>query len=605
MRDVRRVLGLGRRHAVWIVLAFFSMVLAAAATVFAFNLVRPIYDQVLRPAPAEEATPRHPTTGVVEALDSFAGRAEEWLAARVGGDRFSILALAALAIVVKNFFAFLARFASARFGLETIHDLRDRFFRSLLDQGPAYFHERSTATFVSQATHDVQLLREALAERLGDVAQDLVTVPVILVYLLSLDPRLTLATAMAAPLFFLPVVHLSRRLRTRARQAQERTGDLAVVIDETVRGMRMVQNYGMKAFVVERFGRANRRQFLASLWARAIQVANGPVMEIVGTVAALAVVAYAASRITAGEMTLGDFSAFVLGAYAIYNPLKRLNKFNLVLQQASVAAARLYEVIDAPAAVGSRPNARPLDGLSDGIRFMNVGFAYPRGRRVLRGFDLHLPHRATLALVGVSGAGKSTVAQLIPRFFDVDDGGVRVGGEDVRDLEVESLRQHIGLVTQETLLFNDTVRSNILCGRTAFGDDAVEAAARIADAETFVRSLPEGFDTIVGEGGIKVSGGQRQRLAIARSVLAGPSIVILDEATSAIDPESEERIHEALRAFLPDATVLVVSHRLATIMRADIIAVLENGRVAELGNHAELLAANGAYHRMVQTHDLS
>jgi subfamily B ATP-binding cassette protein MsbA len=304
-------------------------------------------------------------------------------------------------------------------------------------------------------------------------------------------------------------------------------------------------------------------------------------------------------------MTFGDFSAFVLAAYAIYNPLKRLNKFNLVLQQAAVAATRIYEVIDAPAAVGDRPDARPLERLDGGIRFVDVDFAYTQGRRVLNGLDLHLPHRSTLALVGESGVGKSTVAQLIPRFFDVCGGSVIVGGDDVRDLELESLRRHIGLVTQETLLFNDTVRSNILCGRTGFDPEAVAAAARAADAEAFIRSLADGFDTIIGEGGAKLSGGQRQRLAIARAVLAKPSVVILDEATSALDPESELRVHEALGAFLTDGTVLIVSHRLAAIRRADVIAVLEDGRVAELGNHADLFAANGTYRRMVEIQALT
>jgi ABC-type multidrug transport system fused ATPase/permease subunit len=265
MRDFLRVLGLGRRHAGWMVLALLSMVLAAGATVFAFNLVRPIYDHLLSPSSTDAATQKEAAVGIVAALDRVADRAEGWLLTSVGGNRVALLALALLAIAVKNLFAFLARLTSARFGLETVRDLRDRFFGSLLDQSPAYFHDQSTATFVSRATHDVQLLREALAERMGDVAQDLVTVPVILVYLLSLDPGMTIATAVAAPLIFAPVIHLSRRLRIRARQAQEGAGDIAVVIDETIRGMRAVQNFGMSDFVAERFGRANREHFLANL----------------------------------------------------------------------------------------------------------------------------------------------------------------------------------------------------------------------------------------------------------------------------------------------------------------------------------------------------
>ena len=605
MRDFLRVLRLSKRHGAWILLAVTSMVVVAGATVFAFNLVRPIYDQVLRPSSTAGETLDLPDSGVVATLDSFAARAEQALHGWVAESRVAILVLALLAIVVKNLFAFLARFASARFGLATIRDLRGLFFESLLVQTPAFFHDRPIPSLVSRATNDFQLLREALAERLGDVAQDLVTVPVVLVYLMSLDHRLTLATAVAAPLLLAPVVHFSRRMRARALQAQERTDEIAVVIDETVRGIRVVQTFGMGDFMADRFRLANQRQYLAGLSARAIQAANAPVMEVLGASAALAVIAYAASRITAGSMTLGDFSAFVLGAYALYNPLKRLNKFNLVLQPAIVAAGRIFEVIDAPVSVCERPGARAFAEIGAGVRFENVGFAYRRDRWVLRGFDLHLPHGSTVALVGASGAGKSTAAQLIPRFFDVQEGAVWVGDSDVRDLTLASLRAQIGLVTQEPLLFDDTVRTNIVCGREGVSDDAVEAAVTAAAADEFIRDLPAGYDTVIGEGGVKLSGGQRQRLAIARAVLQNPRVLIFDEATSALDPESEAVIQRALDRFSRDRTTLLIAHRLATIRRADVIAVLAEGRIAEMGNHDELVAVGGLYRRMVEMQELS
>jgi subfamily B ATP-binding cassette protein MsbA len=605
MRDFLRVLGLSKRHRAWMLVAAVSMVIAGIATIFAFNLVRPIFDQILRPVPLEESVLEIPETGMVACLDRTVARAENLLRSWIGRHRTAILALALVAIVCKNFFAFLARFASARFGLATIRDLRIEFFGSLLGQSPGYFFDRSTATLVSRATNDLQLLREALAERLGDVAQDLVTVPLILIYLLSLDLRLTLATAVALPVLFAPVLFLSRRLRDRARQSQEGTGEVATVIDETVRSIRVVQNFGMAGFMADRFRHVNQKQYAANLAARAIQAANAPAMEVVGVFAAVAVISYAALKITAGAMTLGGFSAFVLGAYAIYNPLKRLNKFNLVIQQAAVASSRVFEVIDAPVVVRERPGARPLAEIGSGIRFEGVGFSYRPDTWVLRGFDLHIPYGSTVALVGPSGSGKSTVAQLIPRFFDVREGVVRIGDLDVRDLELASLRSQIGFVTQETLLFNDTVRTNILCGRCGVSSESIEAAVRAAGADTFIRGLPDGYETVIGEGGVTLSGGQRQRLAIARALVTDPPMVILDEATSALDPESETQIQQSLKRFAGRRTTLVIAHRLATVRRADVIAVVAEGRVAELGTHDELIAAAGLYRRMVEMQELT
>jgi subfamily B ATP-binding cassette protein MsbA len=605
MRDFLRVLGLAKRHGSWILLAVASMVAVAGATVFTFNLVRPIYDQVLRPPSPTDVTLELRSAGVVTALDAAAARAQRVLQHWVGENRAAILLLALVTIAFKNLFAFFARFASARFGLATIRDLRELFFESLLGQSPTYFHDHPTAALVSRATNDLQLLREALAERLGDVAQDLVTVPLLLVYLVSLDFRLTLAVVFAVPLLFAPVVHFSRRLRARALEAQERTDEVAVLIDETVRGIRVVQTFGMVGFMANRFRLANQRQYISGLAARAIQAANAPVMEVFGAIAALAVITYAASKITAGDMTLGDFSAFVLVAYALYNPLKRINKFNLVLQPAVVAAGRIFEVIDAPVDVRERPGARALVDIGAGVRFEKVGFAYRRDRWILRGFDLHLPRGSTVALVGASGAGKSTAVQLIPRFIDVQEGAVWVGDHDVRDLTLASLRARIGLVTQEPIFFDDTVRTNIVCGREGSSDEAVEAAAKAADANDFIGDFPAGYDTVIGEGGVKLSGGQRQRLAIARALLLDPPILILDEATSALDPESETTIQRALARCTQNRTTLVIAHRLATIRRADVIAVVAGGLVTELGSHDELVAAGGRYQQMVEMQEIN
>jgi subfamily B ATP-binding cassette protein MsbA len=584
------------------VVAIVSMALVAAATVFAYNLIRPVYDQVLRAGPVPTSGAEF-GPGLIGALDRLAGRAQQALRPRIASDRAILLLLILVAVAIKNLFTFVARYAVARLGLATIRDLRDRLFDALLVQSPSYFHGTSSGILISRVVNDVQLINEALAERFGDLLQDLLTVAVLLVFVVSLDPRLAAATLVLAPVLLAPVIHFSRRLRRRSRQSQERMGDLTTVLDETVKGIRIVQAYGMERFESDRFRTASQRHFWANLKARAIQAANGPVMEVVGAGGAVALIAYASRQITAGTMTLGDFSAFLLGIYGAYNPIKRLNKFNLALQQAEVASQRVFEVIDAPVAIVDSRIAVELTGVGDGIRLDNVSFAYA-GEPVLHSVTLHVPAGTTVALVGPSGAGKSTVAQLIPRFWDVQHGSVRVGGHDVREVTLRSLRSLIGLVTQETVLFNDTVHNNIAFGREAAPRPEVEAAARSAFAAEFIRDLPRGYDTKIGEGGMTLSGGQRQRLAIARALHKDPPILILDEATSALDPEAERLVQRALDNLVSGRTTLVIAHRLSTVRRADSIVVMDGGSIVDRGTHDELMERGGLYRRMVEMQEL-
>jgi len=607
VRAFVRALSLARPHAGWVGVALVSLALAGSATVFAYNLVRPVYDEILSGrGPVGEVAPASEIahTRVIRALDAVSGGARRWLQARVGDYRLAILALVALAIVVKNAFTFVGRYAVARLGLVTIRNLRNRIFDALLGQSPAYFHATTSATLVSRTVSDVQLINEALAERLGDLLQDALTLALLTVYVLSLNLRLALATLVLAPLLVAPVLHLSRRLRLRSRQSQEEMGAIASVLDETVKGIRVVQAFGMEGHEASRFRAATQRQYLANLRARAIQAATAPIMEVVGSVAAVALLGYASAQIAAGRMTLGDLSAFLLGAYGAYNPVKRLNKFNLALQQAEVAAERAFAVVDAPVAIRDQPHARDLDGIGEGVRLERVGFAYGDGEWVLRDLDLCIGRGETVALVGPSGAGKTTVAQLIPRFWDVQQGAVVVDGEDVRRLTLRSLRAHIALVTQETLLFNDTVRANITFGRPGIRQSDVERAAKAAFAHDFVCELPQGYDTVIGEGGARLSGGQRQRLAIARALFKDAPILILDEATSSLDPEAEAAVQRALANLMEGRTTLVIAHRLSTVRRADRIVVLDSGQVVEQGTHGGLMAAGGVYRRMVEMQEL-
>jgi subfamily B ATP-binding cassette protein MsbA len=597
MTALVRVLALARRHLAWLGVAALSMVLVASSTVFAYNLIRPVYDDLLRP---DEPARQLPQIGLVAYLDQVSAQARAWLVPVLGSDRTAILVLVLVAIVIKNLFSFLSRYAVAHLGLATIRDLRNRIYDALLGQSQSYFQGTASGVLIARVVNDVEMIREALSERFGDLLQDSLTVVVLLVYVLTLNPGLALATLVLAPVLMAPVIHFSRRLRKRSRESQERIGELTSILDETLKGVRVVQSFGMESFEQARFRRATFAHLQANLKARAIQAANAPVMEIVGAIGFLALIAYASSQIARGAMTIGDLSAFLLGVYGTYNPLKRLNKLNLSLQQAAVAAQRVLAVIDAPVAVRDRAGARHLDDLGDGVRLDGVSFSYDGERTALQRLDLHIPVGSTVALVGPSGAGKSTVAQLIPRFWDVTAGAVRIGGFDVKDLTLASLRAQIGLVTQETILFNDSVRANIAYGRQDIDQEVVMAAAKAALAHDFIGELPDGYDTVIGEAGSKLSGGQRQRLAVARALLKDPQLLILDEATSALDAEAERLVQQALDRLMQGRTTLVIAHRLSAVRRADLIVVLDQGRVVEQGRHDELLAAGGVYQRMVR-----
>ncbi len=608
MRSFFRVLGVAKRHAGWIGVALISMILVASSTVFAYNLIRPIYDSVLHRTSSSNVHGTSklpiPKKGFVGDLDRAAHRAQAWLGKLVGRSRATVLVLVFLAIVIKNVFTFVARYSIAQLGLSTIRDLRDLIFDALLRQSPRFFHEVPSGVLIARVVNDVKVIHEALAERFGDLLQDSLTVVVLLIYIFSLNFRLALVTLVLAPVLLAPVVHFSRRLRKRSRQSQERMGDLTSILAETIEGIRVVQAFGMEAFETRRFRAATHRHFWSNLKARAIQAANAPVMEIIGSLGALALIGYASHQIASGSMTLGDFSAFLLGIYGAYNPIKRLNKFNLALQQAIVASERVYEILDAPVEVQDRPGARVLDGLGDGVLLDHVWFAYEDENWVLKDIDLEIPTGKTIAIVGASGAGKSTIAQLIPRFWDVQRGAVLVGGLDVRDVMLQSLRAQIGLVTQETILFNDTVRKNIAFGQENASQEAIEEAAKAAYAHDFIMALPNGYDTVIGESGLNLSGGERQRIAIARALFKDPPLLILDEATSQLDTEAERLVQRALDNLMRGRTSLVIAHRLTTVRNADTVVVLRGGRIVERGSHSELLRSGGVFSQMVAAQEL-
>jgi subfamily B ATP-binding cassette protein MsbA len=391
-------------------------------------------------------------------------------------------------------------------------------------------------------------------------------------------------------------VQFGKRLRRTTHRSQERMADIATLLEETIRGVRIVKAFTMEPFEIGRFNDATRRHLRWNLRAQRIQALTSPVMELLAGVCMVLLFAYAQSRIASGTLTAGQFASFLTALALMYAPIKKLNKVNLSLNTALSAAERVFRMLDVDNEVKEKPEAIELKAAGH-VRYEGVTFAYGDAP-VLRNVDLDIAPGEIVALVGSSGAGKTTFVNLLPRFYDVDEGRITVNGVDVRDASLKSLRGLMGFVTQEVVLFNDTVRNNIAYGRGDVELSGVIAAAKAANAHEFISNLPNGYDTLIGEGGVLLSGGQRQRLAIARALFKDPPILVLDEATSSLDTESERLVQQALNNLMQGRTTLVIAHRLSTIRSADKIVVLDKGSIVEAGRHEELLARRGVYRKL-------
>jgi subfamily B ATP-binding cassette protein MsbA len=450
---------------------------------------------------------------------------------------------------------------------------------------------------VSRVVSDADAIQAAVSTRMGDLLQESITLVGLIVFIFISNTELALISMVVAPVIVLPVVQFGKRLRRTTHRSQERMADIATLLEETIRGVRIVKAFTMEPFEIKRFHEATRKHLRWNLSAQRTQALTSPVMELLAGFCMIALFLYAHGRIAAGTLTTGAFVSFLAALAAMYAPIKKLNKVNLSLNTALSAAERVFSMLDVDNEVKEKPDAKVLASVGSGIRYEHVSFAY-REQPVLRDLDLNVAPGEIVALVGGSGAGKSTVVNLLPRFYDVNEGRITVDGHDIRDVTLHSLRSLMGFVTQEVVLFNDTVRNNIAYGRADVDEAEVIAAATAANAHEFIANLPQGYDTQIGESGVLLSGGQRQRLAIARALFKDPPILILDEATSALDTESERLVQQALNNLMQGRTTLVIAHRLSTIRSAHKIVVLDKGAIVEMGTHEELLARRGIYRKL-------
>ena len=504
-----------------------------------------------------------------------------------------------IALLLKNVADYVQAFLMVSVEQAAIRDLRSGLYAHLQRLSLDFYHGRKTGALVSRVTNDVEYLRASLASGISNLIKDSLTLIGCLAWVFIASWKLALLSLAVLPPVALALVAIGRKMRKRSGAAQERMADLTSILQETIAGARVVKAFGMEGFEQRKFDEANQRYYRAFVRLRRVSAAARPVSEYAIVLVAVAMLWFGGREIfESRSLAPQQFVLFVTALLSTISPLKSLSEVNANVQQGVAAGQRLFGLLDTPPTVVDAPGARPLQGFGETIRFENVGFAYQPGQPVLREVSFEIGRGQVVALVGSSGAGKSTAMDLLARFYDATAGRITVDGVDVRDLTVASLRAQLGIVTQETILFHDTVRNNIAYGLSGADEEAVRAAARAAHAHDFITRLPQGYDTVIGDRGMKLSGGERQRLAIARALLKNPPLLLLDEATSALDAESERLVQDALERLMRDRTVLVIAHRLSTVQHADRIVVLESGRVVASGAHAELIEQDGTYRRL-------
>jgi ATP-binding cassette, subfamily B, bacterial MsbA len=486
-------------------------------------------------------------------------------------------------------------------GQKIIADLRRGLFDHLLRLSPAFFTRRHSGDIMQRFSADVLSVELAVTNAVTSYLRDGLTVMVMLVSCFLLDWKMSLVAFGAVPITLFPVVRLAKRMKRVTGHALKTGGELAEIVQETVSGMRVVQAYGMERWESDRFAEANRKLIRILKKGFIARGVTSPMMELMAAAGMALMIWWIGGRIIAGQLEASKFFSFVAAVMLLYQPVKQLGKQSQTALQGAVSSERIFEIIDTPTAVPDEGTGE-LSPFAEAIRYEGVSFAYG-DRPVLQRLDLEIRRGEIVALVGSSGGGKTTIANLLPRFWDPTDGRITVDGKDLRSVTLRSLRAQFAIVTQETVLFNDTIRANIAYGRPDVPLEAVVRATKLAQAHEFIEALPQGYDTRVGEKGVLLSGGQRQRIAIARAFFKDPSILILDEATSALDSETEREVQRSLDDLMSGVdgrrrTTLVIAHRLSTIRNADRIVVLSGGRVVEMGRHDELVMKGGEYARL-------
>ena len=565
MKLYLRLLRLVKPHTPRFILAMLCMAVVGAATAAAAYLVKPAMD------------------------DIFLDRNEGMLI---------LIPLAVIALyLLKGLCNYGQTVLMSHIGFRIVTDLRNDLYRHILRQPLSFFTKHPTGILISRVTNDVTYLQGAVSEAVTSLLKDSFTLVGLVFVIFWRDWKLAIIASLVFPLAVWPIAQFGRRMRRIAAESQVSMGDLISLLQETITGNRIVKAFGMEEHENRRFARENERQFRLTMKSVTVRAISSPLMEFLGGLGIAAIIFWGGYQVIEGTSTPGTFFSFLAALLMLYEPVKRLTNVNNTIQQGLAGAERIFQVLDTEPGIRNRPGAAELPPIREGISIEGVTFRYEEDP-VLRDVSLKIRAGEAVAFVGMSGGGKTTLVNLIPRFYDVSEGRVAIDGTDIRDVTLESLRAQIGIVTQQTILFNDTVRGNIAYGDVRRSDGDVVRAAMAANAHDFIQRLPQGYDTVIGEQGVKLSGGERQRISIARALLKDAPILILDEATSSLDTESEIEVQDALEKLMRGRTTLVIAHRLSTIRNADRIVALVDGRIVEEGTHESLLERKGEYFKL-------